>query len=149
MSGKRPGRRATSVSKAQACETEEGINLEHWYAYHSDNVMRDTYLSAGRPGMYIGRVPSTLEPNDIIWVVEGDRSRPMSFALVDCFVYNDFEDPPFPLDYSRFKLRLLGSHSLIKAAFPLSKSDPWFIVACINSHTLRMLGTKVSIQLFA
>ena len=64
--------------------------------------------------------------NDVIWVIEGDKSNPKKFMLVDCFINKEQKYPPFPAGYTQFKLKAIGEGSLIKEPVELSKEDEWF-----------------------
>ena len=100
--------------------------MRHWYSYHSEKTMGHTYASTGSSSMYLSRVPQKLEADDIIWVIEGDNRTPKRFSLVDCFEYSDTEFPPFAPSYSRFAIRILGHHSLLKGPVLLNRADKWF-----------------------
>lgn len=100
--------------------------MQHWYSYHSEKTMGHTYASAGGSGMYLSRAPKKLEAGDIVWVVEGDIRNPKRFSLVDCFEYSNTELPPFAPSYSRFVIRILGHHSLLRSPMPLNRADKWF-----------------------
>jgi hypothetical protein len=100
--------------------------VKHWYSYHSEKTMGHTYASAGGSGTYLSRTPTKLDAGDIVWVIEGDIRTPTRFSLVDCFAYSDAEFPPFVPLYSRFAIRILGHHSLLRSPVPLNRADRWF-----------------------
>jgi hypothetical protein len=100
-----------------------GVILQHWYSYHSEKTMGYPYAAVGRSGMYSTKTLSKLCNGDVIWVIEG----PTKFALVDCFMYSDTEYPPFASGYSKFKIRVLGNHSLLRgSSYSLNLADKWF-----------------------
>ena len=96
----------------------------HWYGYHSQKAMGRSY---GGPGMYLSKLPSSLSMGDLIWVVEGDTSTPIEFALVDCFQYEVSESPAPDAAVSRFSVRVTGSSLLGSRRILLDKTWPWFI----------------------
>lgn len=100
--------------------------MQHWYSYHSEKTMGHTYASAGGLSMYLTQASKKLESGDIIWVVEGNNNSPKLFFLVDCFKYVDAELPPFAPSYSRFAIRILGRHSLLRHPILLNHADKWF-----------------------
>jgi len=106
--------------------TDTGGTLKHWYGYHSEKTMGYPYAKVGRSAMYVTRPPSKLCIGDHIWVVEGDQHTPTRFTLVDCFVYSDAAHPPFDPSYSRFGIRILGTHSILRSPIPLNRADRWF-----------------------
>ena len=99
--------------------------MQHWFAYHSQNAMAP-YGTASTPGMYLKRHRKDLLIGDLIWVVEGDKSSPARFTLVDCFRYDAAEHPPFPAQYSKFAVRVWSPSSLLSRRIRLNKGDRWF-----------------------
>lgn len=99
--------------------------MDHWYAYHSDSVMKHSYASVGASQLYLTKRYS-FAIGDIVWVVEGDLNRPKGFALVDCFRCAEVEYPPFHSGYERFKLKIVGRSSLLACEIPLTKMESWF-----------------------
>lgn len=102
------------------------INLQHWYVYHSTEIMGYDYSSLKSSAVYSTSAQPKLCFNDVIWVIEGDKSNPKNFKLVDCFINKEQRYPPFSADYAQFKLKAIGEKSLIKEPIKLSKEDKWF-----------------------
>jgi hypothetical protein len=84
------------------------------------------YSSLGSSSVYSTTLQNKLCFGDMIWVVEGDASNPTNFRLVDCFKNKSQEYPPFPRDYSKFKLKVIGAHSLLNGPIVLNKDQEWF-----------------------
>jgi hypothetical protein len=98
----------------------------HWYVYHSQKSMGHTYAELGAPVVFSTKNQPKLCHGDTVWVVEGDLSTPIDYAIVDCFAVQGTDMPPFPGSYSEFKLKVIGERSLLPKPIALDKSAPWF-----------------------
>ena len=78
--------------------------MRHWYVYHSQKTVKNTYSSLAESTVFSKSNRRDLCIGDIIWVVEGDLSNPVNFTLVDCFSYKNCDYPPFSAEFSDFKL---------------------------------------------
>lgn len=99
--------------------------MQHWYVYHSIETMGHPYES-GVSAVYTTSEQRKLCFGDIIWVIEGDIGKHKQFRLVDCFRNNEQKYPPFPIGYTKFRLKVSGEVSLLKGPIPLSKEYEWF-----------------------
>lgn len=101
-----------------------------------------TYASIDKSAFYISKDKVnhvTLYKNHIIWVIEGNHQTPCRFKLVDCFHYQQSEEPPFNdmrskfdgtqnefnIIHSKFNKRILGK-SLLNSPISLDKEYEWF-----------------------
>lgn len=100
--------------------------MNHWYVYHSKKTMGHSYESLGESAVYSATEQPKLCIGDVVWVVEGGDSDPMTFSLVDCFRYTAAAYPPFSADYMRFKMKVAGSSLLGGRRVLLDNSFDWF-----------------------
>jgi hypothetical protein len=101
--------------------------VRHWYVYHSQKTVKNTYSSLAESTVFSKSNRRDLCIGDIIWVVEGDLSNPVNFTLVDCFIYKTCDYPPFSLEFSDFKFKFSGTSLFSFNSIALDKSIPWVL----------------------
>jgi len=99
--------------------------VQHWYAYHSDKVMKHTYASVKASQIYLTKY-HPIELDDVVWVIEGDLKKPACFRLADCFRYRFIRYPLFPIGYEKFKFKISDHHSLLAHEILIDKAEAWF-----------------------
>lgn len=117
--------------------------MNHWYVYHSQKTMRHSYKSLGESVVYSTKQQPKLGIGDMIWVIEGDMSKPTEFSLVDCFRYSEADQPSQYGDYSNYKLKIEGQSLLKNRNISLNKSIPWFG----NLHNSYITKQKFFVQI--
>ena len=99
----------------------------NWFVYHSARSAGVPYSSIGGPAVYSATEKKKLCLSDVVWVVEGSREDPTTFALVDVFLVERVDDPPFPLPFNFNRVCYRGEKSLLAAPVVLdAKQSKWF-----------------------
>lgn len=99
----------------------------NWFVYHSARSAGVPYSSIGAPAVYSSAEKKKLCLADVVWVVEGSKEDPTTFSLVDVFLVDRVDDPPFPLPFNLNRVCYHGEKSLLAAPVPLdAKELKWF-----------------------